>query len=108
MVVSGDRSLYRRRGCLHVGDDRAFTLTSSSASLSWLPPVSVAPMTNEDLPLVRACQRHEPVRLLRPPGDYEYARRSRTVMCRPAEFFAVQRWPLRPLSPRHESRRGQT
>jgi hypothetical protein len=50
--------------------------------------VNVAPMTDEDLPLVRACQRHDPVRRPAPAGDYEYARRSRTVMCRPAEFFA--------------------
>lgn len=89
MIVSGDRSLYRMRGCLRVGRDTAFALTPDR--LASVPPrgVRVEVMQPEDLPLVMACYPQEPVRFLRLRDDYRYALQSRTVMNRLSDFLTL-------------------
>ncbi len=93
MIVSGDRNLYRMRGCVHVGSDRAFTvsqneipagLTRRSAS------VTVEVMTDSELPRVMECYRGEPVRFARPPDDYLHVLESGWVMNRPSDFLVVR------------------
>lgn len=93
MIVSGDRSLYRMRGCVHVGDNRAFKITSDA-----IPPaiearaanVTVAEMTEDELPLVMDCYRREPVRFVRPPDVYRYALQSGWVTNRPSDFLVLR------------------
>lgn len=94
MLVSGDRDLYRRRGCLRVGRDSAFTWTVNGPPENGLPgggeEVTVMPMTEDELPLAQACYRREPVRFLRPPDDYRDALQSGYVMNRPSDFLVVR------------------
>lgn len=93
MIVSGDRGLYRSRGCLRVGDNVAFTLTPESLPvIASAEPraVTIAPMTDAELPLVMDYYRQEPVRFLRPPEDYRYAVQSGFVMNRAADFLVVR------------------
>lgn len=93
MIVSGDRNLYRMRGCLRVGRDTAFTLTAET-----LPAVEAASrcsvtveiMTEAELPLAQACYRHEPVRFVRPLEDYEYAWQSHYVMNASTDFLIIR------------------
>jgi predicted N-acetyltransferase YhbS len=93
MIVSGDRNLYRMRGCLRVGQDTACTLTPET-----LPAVAAAAdravtveiMTEADLALAIDCYRHEPVRFLRPPEDYARAWQCRYVMNRASDFLVIR------------------
>lgn len=88
MIVSGNRNLYRMRGCLRVGNDTAFTLTKDA--LGEDPSITVEPMADDDLPLVTECYRREPVRFLRPLEDYRYARQTGFVMNRPSDFLVIR------------------
>jgi GNAT superfamily N-acetyltransferase len=96
LLVSGDRDLYRRRGCLPVGNDEVFSLPADAAMPPVLAaaeqrlPVTINPLTDADLPLVMDCYRREPVRFSRTPEDYRRALRCGVVMNRPAEFLIVR------------------
>lgn len=96
MLVSGDRSLYRMRGCLPVGCDAQFTLTTQDLSLLKVyllrhgVAVTVEPMGEDELPLVMECYRHEPVRFIRPLDDYRYALKCGFVMDRPSDFLVIR------------------
>ncbi len=93
MIVSGDRNLYRMRGCLHVGDDRVFSITPHT-----LPPelearsasITVSPMAPAELPLVMECYQKEPVRFQRFPSDYHYLHQSGWAMNSPVELWVVR------------------
>jgi GNAT superfamily N-acetyltransferase len=106
MIVSGDRSLYRMRGCVHVGGDTVFTITADSTAVvssqqsdrtrltadhcPLTAGLTVELMTDAELPLVMECYRREPVRFMRPPGDYLHALRSGWVMNRRSEFLVLR------------------
>jgi predicted N-acetyltransferase YhbS len=91
LLVSGDRSLYRRRGCLPVGRDTVFTLTREAAAAEPSPlSVTVEPWTDDDLPRAMDAYRREPVRFRRAPEDYRRALDCGVVMNRPTEFLAVR------------------
>jgi GNAT superfamily N-acetyltransferase len=93
MIVSGDRNLYRRRGCVHVGCDLHFKLTVGAIPADLeesATRVTVEVMTEAELPLVRECYRAEPVRFVRPPEDYGRALQSVRVMDRPSDFLVVR------------------
>jgi predicted N-acetyltransferase YhbS len=93
MIVSGDRSLYRMRGCLRVGRDSAFTLTPETlpaVAEAARPAVTVESMTGDELALAADCYRHEPVRFLRLPEDYARAWKSRYVMNRASDFLVIR------------------
>ncbi len=90
MIVSGSRNLYRMRGCLHVGNDTAFTLTAEALSGLEQPGITAEPMTEAELPLVMDCYRQEPVRFLRPLDDYRYALQSHFVMNRVGDFVVIR------------------
>lgn len=93
MIVSGDRHLYRQRGCLRVGRDMAFTLTPETIPQIANPAeqtITLAEAGEEDFARIRECYRQEPVRFLRPTEDYGYARQSRFVMNRATDFLALR------------------
>lgn len=93
MIVSGDRNLYRMRGCVHVGSDLAFTLSPESVPATLTERASYVTaeiMTQEELSLVMDCYRAEPVRFIRPPDDYQYALQSGYVMNRPSDFLVIR------------------
>jgi len=90
LLVSGDRALYRRAGCLRAPCGETFTLSTEDGRT--LPGISVTveTMTNADLPLIRECYRREPVRFLRPAEDYDRAFACGVVMNRPSEFLTIR------------------
>ena len=90
LLVSGNRALYRRAGCLHAPCGETFTLTAEDAPPSANPAVTIAAMTEADLPLVREWYRREPVRFLRPAEDYDRAFACGVVMNRPSQFLVVR------------------
>jgi predicted N-acetyltransferase YhbS len=93
MIVSGDRHLYRERGCLRVGRDTAFALTAEMlprVAAAAQHTVTVDTMTEDDKPRLMDCYRHEPVRFLRPTEDYGYAWQSRFVMNRDTDFLILR------------------
>lgn len=89
MIVSGDRDLYRMRGCLRVGDDRVFTLTSETHVES-ASSLTVAPLSEGELPLVMDCYRAESVRFQRTESDYRYHLQSGWAMNSPADVWIVR------------------
>lgn len=93
MIVSGDRNLYRMRGCVHVGGDLHVDLTLDSLPADLeerAAHVTVEVMTEEEEPLVWNCYRAEPVRFVRSPEDYYRALQSVRVMDRPSDFLVVR------------------
>ncbi len=94
MIVSGDRNLYRMRGCVHVGGDLEFTIARGAipAGMAELSPrVTVEIMHEDELPLVEECYRAEPVRFERPSEDYRFAIDGGWVMSRPSDFLVIRR-----------------
>ncbi len=90
MLISGDRSLYRRRGCMRVGGDSAFTVTDAQIATidaAGLPAVTGEPITNAELPQVAACYQQEAVRFLRPLEDWQRAMDCGWVMNRRSDFL---------------------
>jgi predicted N-acetyltransferase YhbS len=93
MIVSGDRNLYRMRGCVHVGNDLGFRIAQEAipAVLEEMAArVTVEVMADDELPRVMDCYRAEPVRFVRPPDDYRYARKSGWVMNRQSDFLVLR------------------
>jgi len=91
MIVSGDRNLYRMRGCLRVGNGRDFHLTADAlAGFEGRLDVTVEKMPEDALAQMRESYRREPVRFLRPLEDYGYAWQSGFVMNEPVDFLAVR------------------
>jgi len=90
MIVSGDRSLYRMRGCLRVGRDTAFALTADGRDAIPQRDVAVEEMQDDDLSSVMECYEREPVRFLRLRDDYRYALQCRTVMNRLSDFLVLR------------------
>lgn len=90
LLVSGNRALYRRAGCLRAPCGETFTQSAEDAPALPGAPVTVETMTDADLPLVRECYRNEPVRFLRSIEDYGRSFACGVVMNRPSEFLVVR------------------
>ena len=93
MIVSGDRNLYRMRGCVPVGSGLEFEIardTVPAALAERSAAVTVEVMTDDELPLVEECYRAEPVRFERPHDDYRFALESGWVMNRPSDFLVIR------------------
>lgn len=88
MIVSGDRRLYRSRGCLPVGRDLSFQWSDPQIKSS--REIAVESFQSDDLPLIMQCYRAEPVRFHRQPSDYRYALESHWAMNRPIEFLTIR------------------
>ncbi|MCS7223176.1 MAG: GNAT family N-acetyltransferase [Armatimonadetes bacterium] len=87
MLVSGDRDLYRRQGCLVVGRDQSFSMTTAVVE-----PLGVSLIKDPDENLISrfsACYQCEGVRFVRIPDDWRWALQTRWVMDRPSRFYGV-------------------
>jgi len=100
MIVSGDRNLYRMRGCVHVGGDTEYVvwagdIRSDLSDLSDMSDLSdgiaIEVMKADELAEVEECYRSEPVRFDRPTEDYRFALESEYVMNRPSDFLVIRR-----------------
>ena len=93
MIVSGDRNLYRMRGCVHVGSDLAYTVERemlAKCNPNGVSNLSVTKMTNAELPWVQDCYRREPVRFVRSPDLYRLIVSCGWVMNRPSDFLVIR------------------
>ena len=99
VLVSGDRSLYLRRGCATVGRDALFTLDPAAAArladaapALGLPRVRIEALAEGDdaVALLSDIYRREPVRFLRHREDYADLMRCGVVLDRPSDFVAVR------------------
>ncbi len=91
MLVSGNRDLYRRQGCLVVGTDRTFSLSiDASDSVPQLSGVTIDRVVDAIDPAdLSACYHNESVRFVRIPDDWNWALETRWVMDRPSQFYRV-------------------
>lgn len=93
MIVSGNRNLYRMRGCRVVGSDLGFEWTEATPAPEdglLIGNVTAAPMNPDELGLIMACYRREPVRFMRSPEEYHYALQSGRVMDRLGRFWTIR------------------
>jgi len=88
MLVSGYRKMYHRFGCRYVGRDWNFTISRDQADAFDDERVELVEATSADIETMAEIYRHEPVRWLRPPSDYENGVKG-YVTNRPAEFLLV-------------------
>ena len=89
MLVSGYRKMYHRFGCRYVGKDRNFAIAKEQADAFDDDGIELVEATPADIETMAEIYRHEPVRWLRPPSDYENGMAG-YVTNRPAEFFLVR------------------
>ncbi len=89
MVVSGYRKMYHRSGCRYVGRDWHFAIRGEHADAFDDESVELVEATPADIETLAEIYRHEPVRWLRPPSDYENGMAG-YVTNRPAEFLLVR------------------
>jgi GNAT superfamily N-acetyltransferase len=92
-IVSGDRNLYRMRGCVHVGSDLEFEISRETLPKSWLERsagVTVEPMKPGELPSIEACYRAEPARFVRSQQDYQFVLDGGWVMNKPSNFLVIR------------------
>jgi GNAT superfamily N-acetyltransferase len=93
MIVSGDRDLYRRRGCVHVGSVAHYSVQADAlpdAMERAAADVTVDTATDAEMDAIAALYQREPVRYIRPPADYRFARKSTIVMDRPSDFMTIR------------------
>ncbi|MCX6378564.1 MAG: GNAT family N-acetyltransferase [Armatimonadetes bacterium] len=89
MLVSGDRDLYRMRGCLRVGNDTVYHVTPETLPIV-SESITLTPMSEVELPLIVECYRREPVRFQRYPSDYLYLLQSRWAMNSPLDLWVLR------------------
>ncbi|MBI1924661.1 GNAT family N-acetyltransferase [Candidatus Poribacteria bacterium] len=90
MIISGDRSLYRRAGCRKVGRGYEATIAVEQAE-RFDAGVSIVSCTEADIPTLSAIYRAEPVRFLRPREVYERALDCCVVMNRFSGFWLIKK-----------------
>jgi predicted N-acetyltransferase YhbS len=90
MIVSGDRNLYRMRGCMRVGRGLSFTVTPDNLPTVFGERITVEIMREGELPQVMACYRREPARFARPPEAYRFPLERGIVMDRPSDFLVIR------------------
>jgi len=87
MIISGDRSLYRRAGCRRVGHDFSASLPAAAPSSD---TVSLRDATAADIPTLRALHHREPVHWKRDPDTWRRALSCGWVMNRESRFIVVE------------------
>lgn len=91
MIISGDRSLYRRAGCRRVGLDFSTTITSEMAKPLADPSLQIAKVDSSAISSIANLYALEPVRFLRTRDDYARAFGCSFVMNRPSDFLLISR-----------------
>ncbi len=91
MMVSGDRSLYRRAGCRRIGLDYETTVTNEQATEFSDSSIDVKNVDASAIPIIAGLYALEPVRFLRKREDYERAFACSFVMNRPSDFLLISR-----------------
>lgn len=91
MIVSGDRSLYRRAGCRRVGEDYSLEVDSELASRFESSGYSLKFGTKDDIPTISQLYRSEPIRFIRTRETYQRAFDCSFVMNRSSDFIIVQK-----------------
>lgn len=92
MLISGDRTLYARRGAFHAGAFARYTIPAQG--LPGLDGRTLEPVTADAPAVAREALRlfeAEPIRYLRDIDDYRMQLGSRNVMNRPGETILVRR-----------------
>ncbi len=89
MLVSGYRKMYHRFGCRYVGRDWNFAIPQDQADAFDDPGIELVEATPDDIEMMAETYRHEPVRWLRPPADYENGMTG-FVVNKPAEFLLIK------------------
>lgn len=86
MMVSGDRSLYRRAGCRHVGEDHSASLSAETAAAAPRSDLRLRDATTADIPILRALHHAEPTHWKRDPATWRRALECGWVMNRKSRF----------------------
>jgi predicted N-acetyltransferase YhbS len=87
MIISGDRSLYRRAGCRRVGQDLAALLTDGPPTTQ---KTTLRDATEADIPTLRALHHGEPIHWKRDPDTWRRALECGWVMNRKSRFVIVE------------------
>lgn len=75
MMISGDRTLYRRPGAVHVGIDWIVRIDRAQAEAWRLPGIELGPFREEDIPGCQALHAQRSARFVRPLEDWIHLRR---------------------------------
>ncbi len=88
LLVSGGRSLYRRLGYVDVG---GYVHYEVRGRVPESPRYELRPWRPDDVPALLAMHRAEPVRFVRPPGDFATLLRLEAIMSSPGATEVVCR-----------------
>ncbi|GIX06991.1 MAG: hypothetical protein KatS3mg115_1394 [Candidatus Poribacteria bacterium] len=91
LIISGDRSLYRRVGARRVGRDFHVRMSAEQAEGLRDPKVHLRRASREDIPLLMELHQREPVHWKRSVRVWGRAFDCAFVMNRPASFWIVER-----------------
>lgn len=87
MLISGGRGLYRRLGCVRVGQYAGFTVPRGTIPSG---DVEIAPATADDIPAMTRIYAHEPVRYVRNVDDFHANVMTGRVYDRPGEALVIR------------------
>ena len=91
ILISGDRGLYLRNGCVPVSRATRFDISRSFADEHANQELSLRGFSTKEILTVSALYCQEPVRFLRPVEDYHYFLHSGMAMDHPSDLWLLQR-----------------
>ena len=91
MIISGDRTLYRRPGATRVGCDLIALIDAHAADALYSPAVHIENMAETDLPDCIAAYNQRAVHFIRPLDDWQWLVRGRASMSRDNELVVVRK-----------------
>lgn len=91
MIISGDRTLYRRLGAAPVGIDYSATVSREAVLSLESPEVQVDDVTSGDLENCASEYAKRPAHFIRPASDWEWLLDSRICMGRDVHWLALRR-----------------
>jgi len=91
LLISGDRSLYRRAGCRRVGLDAEFTVTPEAAAMLKCRGVTHERYRDEHLEAMKRLYENEPVRYLRPREHWQRFIRNASSAQHHSDLWIVRR-----------------
>ncbi|MAF10825.1 hypothetical protein CMK11_10265 [Candidatus Poribacteria bacterium] len=90
MMISGDRSLYRRAGCRRVGEEYSPSLSGEALAALDHSDLTLREATVADIPTLRALHHGEPLHWKRDPDTWRRAMECGWVMNRKSRFVIVE------------------